>query len=82
MITTQSVYNYNIITEKKTDKTASFVSKNKQLPFPELFDRSERTYCVTFGLAGDLSYVTPVQRIASNMDFTARLKRRHLMDLI
>ena len=31
-----------------------------QLPFPELFDRSERTFAATFAKYGDLSYFTPV----------------------
>ena len=52
------------------------------MPFPELFDRSERTYAATFARYGDLSYFTPVQRIGTYMEFQARLKRKHLMDLI
>lgn len=31
-----------------------------QLPYPELFDRSERTYAATFAKYGDLTYFTPV----------------------
>jgi len=31
-----------------------------QLPYPELFDRSERTFAATFAKYGDLSYFTPV----------------------
>ena len=53
-----------------------------QLPYPELFDRSERTYAATFAKYGDLSYFTPVQRIGNYMEYQARLKKRHLMDLI
>jgi hypothetical protein len=30
------------------------------MPFPELFDRSERTFAATFARYGDLSYFTPV----------------------
>lgn len=30
------------------------------LPYPELFDRSERTFAATFAKYGDLSYFTPV----------------------
>jgi hypothetical protein len=52
------------------------------MPFPELFDRSERTFAATFARYGDLSYFTPVQRIGTYMEFQARLKRKHLMDLI
>lgn len=52
------------------------------MPFPELFDRSERTYAATFAKYGDLSYFTPVQRIGTYMEYEARLKKRHLMDLI
>jgi len=52
------------------------------MPFPELFDRSERTFAATFARYGDLSYFTPVQRIGTYMEFQSRLKRKHLMDLI
>lgn len=62
--------------------TAYKKSKNYELPYPELFDRSERTYAATFAKYGDLSYYTPIQRIGAYMDFSARLKKRHLMDLI
>jgi hypothetical protein len=30
------------------------------LPYPELFDRSERTFAATFAKFRDLSYFTPV----------------------
>ena len=62
--------------------TAYKKEKNYDLPFPELFDRSERTFAATFAKYGDLSYYTPVQRIGSYMDFCARLKKHHLIDLI
>lgn len=52
------------------------------LPYPELFDRSERTFAATFAKYGDLSYFTPVQRIGSYMEYSSRLTKRHLMDLI
>lgn len=52
------------------------------MPYPELFDRSERTFAATFAKYGDLSYFTPVQRIGNYMEYQARLKKRHLMDLI
>ena len=51
-----------------------------QLPYPELFDRSGRTFAAT--KYGDLSYVTPVHRIGSYMEYQARLKKKHLMELI
>jgi dynein heavy chain len=31
-----------------------------ELPFPDLFDRSERTIGATFAKFGDLKYFTPV----------------------
>jgi hypothetical protein len=62
--------------------TAYKKDKTVELPYPELFDRSERTFAATFAKYGDLSYYTPVQRIGQYMDFSARLKKRHLMDLI
>ena len=40
-----------------------------QLPYPELFDRSERTHAATFAKYGDLSYFTPVQRIGTYMEY-------------
>ena len=40
-----------------------------QLPYPELFDRSERTFAATFAKYGDLSYFTPVQRIGTYMEY-------------
>lgn len=55
---------------------------NYDMPFPELFDRSQRTFAATFAKYGDLAYYTPIQRIGSYMDFNARLKKRHLLDLI
>jgi hypothetical protein len=53
-----------------------------KLPYPDLFDKNERTFAATFAKFGDLNYFTPVQRIGIYMDFSARLKRRHLTDLI
>jgi hypothetical protein len=41
-----------------------------KLPYPELFDRSERTFAATFAKFGDLSYFTPVQRIGVYMDYS------------
>ena len=56
-------------------------SDNK-LPYPCLFDRSERTFAATYAKFGDLSYFTPVQRIGIYMDYSQRLKKRHLTDLV
>ena len=50
--------------------------------FPDLFDRSERTKGATFAKYGDLSYSTPIQRIGRYMDYSAILKRQHLIDTI
>lgn len=49
--------------------TAYRKDKNYELPYPELFDRSERTFAATFAKYGDLSYYTPIQRIGAYMDF-------------
>lgn len=62
--------------------TAYRKDRNFDLPFPELFDRAERTYAATFSKYGDLNYYTPMQRIGSYMDYSARLKKKNLMDLI
>jgi hypothetical protein len=40
--------------------TAYRKDKNLEMPFPELFDRSERTFAATFAKYGDLSYYTPI----------------------
>lgn len=56
--------------------------KINDMPYPELFDRSLRTFAATFAKFGDLSYYTPVQRIGAYMDHTARLKKKHILDLI
>lgn len=79
MLETES-FSHRIMNSRPT--TAYKKEKNFDLPFPELFDRSERTFAATFAKYGDLSYYTPVQRIGSYMDFSARLKKRHLIDLI
>ena len=43
---------------------------SKDLPYPDLFDRTERTYAATFARFGDLSYFTPMQRIGLYMDYS------------
>jgi dynein heavy chain len=62
--------------------TAIINEADDKLPYPELFDRTERTFAATFAKFGDLSYFTPVQRIGIYMDYSQRLQRRHLTDLI
>jgi hypothetical protein len=63
-------------------KQQIFESNVKDLPYAEIFDRSCRTFAATFAKFGDLSYFTPVQRIGCYMDYTARLKKKHILDLI
>lgn len=42
-------------------KTPQLVSDvDDKLPYPELFDRTERTFAATFAKFGDLSYFTPI----------------------
>jgi hypothetical protein len=52
------------------------------IPFEELFDRNERTQCATFAKFGDLSYHTPNYRIGHYMQFPAKLKTQHLLDIV
>lgn len=75
-------YSQKIFNSRPT--TATIFKKNAEfdLPFPELFDRSERTFAATYAKFGDLSYYTPIQRIGNYMDFGSRLKKKHLMDII
>ena len=51
-------FSHRIMNSRPT--TAYKKEKNFDLPFPELFDRSERTFAATFAKYGDLSYYTPV----------------------
>ena len=57
-------------------------SRIKDMAYPDVFDKSQRTFAATFAKFGDLSYYTPVQRIGSYMDYSARLKKKHILDLI
>lgn len=57
MLETES-FSHRIMNSRPT--TAYKKEKNFDLPFPELFDRSERTFAATFAKYGDLSYYTPV----------------------
>jgi len=45
--------------------TSSIFKKDKDfnLPYPELFDRTERTFAACYAKFGNLSYFTAVQRI-------------------
>lgn len=53
-----------------------------EIAYEELFDRNERTLCATFAKFGDLSYHTPNYRIGHYMQFPAKLKTKHLLDII
>ena len=53
-----------------------------QLPYEDLFDRNERTIAATYAKFGDLGYYSPVQRIGAYMQFSAKLKREHLVEII
>ena len=56
--------------------------KNKVVPFLDIFDRSERITAATHCKNGELGYKSPVDRCGAFMDFSSRLKRQHLVDLI
>lgn len=53
-----------------------------ELPYEDLFDRNERTIAATYAKFGDLGYYSPVQRIGAYMQFGAKLKREHLIEII
>jgi len=53
-----------------------------ELPYEDLFDRNERTIAATYAKFGDLGYYSPVQRIGVYMQFSAKLKRDHLIEII
>jgi hypothetical protein len=36
------------------------LTADDKLPYPDLFDRSERTFAATYAKFGDLSYFTPL----------------------
>ena len=36
------------------------VAADDKLPYPDLFDKSERTFAATYAKFGDLSYFTPL----------------------
>lgn len=75
-------FSHQIMQARPTTALIGTAETLDNLPYPELFDRSERTFAATFAKYGDLSYQTPVQRIGNYMEFQQRLTKRHLMDLI
>ena len=50
--------------------------------YEELFDRNERTLAATFAKFGDLGYYSPLQRIGCYMQYSAKLKKAHLDEII
>lgn len=52
------------------------------LPYEELFDRNERTIAATFAKFGDLGYYSPIQRIGCYMQFSAKLKKENLLEIV
>ena len=58
------------------------MSTDRDLKYPEIFDRSVNTLAATYPKYGDVAYNSPVQRIGSFMDNTARLKKKHLLEII
>jgi len=58
------------------------VKEQKHQHYPELFDRTLNTLAATYPKYGDVAYSSPVQRIGSFMDNTARLKKKHLLEMI
>ena len=56
--------------------------KNKALPFLDIFDRKEQITAATYCKSGERGYMSPVDRCGAFMDFSSRLKRQHLVDLI
>lgn len=52
------------------------------MPYDSLFDRNERTICATYAKLGDLEYNSPSIRIGSYMEYAAKLKIDHLVNII
>ena len=71
-----------IMNTQHTTATVFNQDKDIDLPYPELFDRTERTIAAWYAKLGNLSHFTAVQRIGWYMDFSSRLKRKHLYDII
>lgn len=63
-------FSKQLMTVRPTTALIGTADSHDKLPYPELFDRSERTFAATFAKYGDLSYFTPVQRIGSYMDYS------------
>ena len=55
----------SVLAESEIDKVKHFQNNatgkpsEEDLPYPELFDRAERTLAATFAKVGDLNYFTP-----------------------
>ena len=62
-------FGQKIFNSRPTTATIFKKDTETELPYPELFDRSERTFAATYAKFGDLSYYTPLQRIGSYMDY-------------
>ena len=65
-----------------TQYNKEVLNMGDDIPFEDLFDRNERTICATFARFGDLSYHTPNYRIGAYMQNSAKLKQRHLLEVI
>jgi hypothetical protein len=49
-------FSQQIIQARPTTALIGSADASENLPYPELFDRSERTFAATFAKYGDLSY--------------------------
>ena len=61
-------------------KYVGFTEMNQT--YEELFDRNERTLSATFAKFGDLGFYSPIQRVGSYMQYSAKLKIDHLHEVI
>ena len=68
---TNQTFSQKILRSRPTTGTIFKKDKDYSLPFPELFDRTERTKAACYAKFGDLSYYTPVQRIGCYMNESA-----------
>jgi len=78
----QNKISQRIMQSQPTTTSVFQQDRDFNLPYPDLFDRTERTFAACYAKFGNLSYFTAVQRIGCYMDFSARLKRTHLNDII
>lgn len=56
----EPTFSHKILWSWPTTGTIFKKDKDYSLPFPELFDRTERTKAACYATFGDLSYYTPV----------------------